>query len=354
MMANREKGHMMELPRRISIGYDILKELGSFLQDFGFEDSVLVVSGPNVRRHFAEILEDSLITSRFKIKWYRVESSTKENALKVAKIASDSRISVVVGLGGGKSVDISKLGAFHAGKQFVSVPTSASHDGIASPFASMKGLDKPYSLVSRPPIGIIADINVIAGAPRKLLASGCGDLISKITAVKDWELSRDVTGEYFGKYAASLASMSAEILVNESIRIDGENKDGVRDIVEALISTGVAAGIAGSSRPCSGSEHMISHALDLIAPGKGLHGEKCGMATILMAKLHGLDWEIISRSLTRARCPIRAADLGLSSDEIAKAIVMAPTIRKDRYTILTKERLSHDDALRLVKETNVA
>ncbi|MCZ6648537.1 MAG: sn-glycerol-1-phosphate dehydrogenase [Thaumarchaeota archaeon] len=345
----------MELPRKVLVGDRILDGLGEFILDLTSEGSALFVAGPEVKRKLGARVEDSMASVRMAIQWYITELSDKQDALRVAEIASSKGVSVVVGLGGGNSVDVAKLGSFYGGKPFVSVPTSASHDGISSPFVSMKGLEKPYSLVARPPIGIFADIDVIADAPHRLLASGCGDLIAKITAVRDWEIAREEVNEYFGKYAANLALMSAEILLDGSFHSDGiRSKEGVRELVEALVSTGVAAGIAGSSRPCSGSEHLITHALDQIAPGKGLHGEKCGVSTILMAKLHGLDWKDITKALESVRCPTTYAELGLGREQVAKAVLLAPSIREERYTILTREKLTFEDALRLIAEAEVA
>lgn len=337
------------------MGDGILGGLGEFVRDLTSSGKALIVAGPGVNKKFGQEIENSMESAKMTTQWYIAERSDKQDALEVSKIASTKGVSVVIGLGGGNSVDVAKLGSFYGGKPFVSVPTSASHDGISSPFVSMKGLEKPYSLVARPPIGIFADIEVISNAPRRLLASGCGDLIAKITAGRDWEIARDETGEYFGRYAASLALMSAEIVLNRSFNLAGTGrKEDVRDLVEALVSTGVAAGIAGSSRPCSGSEHLVTHALDQIAPGKGLHGEKCGMSTVLMAKLHGLDWEGIARSLKKVGCPTSYKQLDLSREQVAKAIVLAPSIRKERYTILTREKLTFERALELVDEAEVA
>ena len=97
--------------------------------------------------------------------------------------------------------------------------------------------------------------------------------MAKITAVHDWELGRDKIGEYYGRYSANLASMSAEILIESAENFSKKGID-VRVIVEALISAGVASCIAGSSRPCSGAEHLFSHAIDHLKFGIGLHGEK--------------------------------------------------------------------------------
>ena len=142
---------------------------------------------------------------------------TKKQYKPLKKKVHQSNSELVVGIGGGRSVDIAKLIGFNLNKPFVSVPTSASHDGIASPFVSVKG-DKPHSLVATAPLGVFVDVDIIKKAPKKLLASGCGDLIAKITAVRDWQLGRDKTGEYYGRYSAELASMSAKFLIKNSAR----------------------------------------------------------------------------------------------------------------------------------------
>ena len=125
--------------------------------------------------------------------------------------------------------------------------------------------------------------------------------------------------------------MSSRILFDESLNFTTNKNNSVRNIVEALISTGVAAGIAGSSRPCSGSEHLISHALDIISPNNGLHGEN---------------------ALQRVNCPTNIHDLGISDDEMIEAINLAPTIRPDRYTILNTTDLDRDNIHKLLSDTN--
>ncbi|MBI2648378.1 MAG: iron-containing alcohol dehydrogenase, partial [Thaumarchaeota archaeon] len=123
--------------------------------------------------------------------------------------------------------------------------------------------------------------------------------------------------------------------------------------VEALISTGVAAGIAGSSRPCSGAEHLFSHYLDVIAPGVGLHGEKCGMGTILVSALHGMDWQKVRRALKEVHAPTNGAELGLTDEMVVEALVNAPSIRPDRFTILSMEKMGRREARALAKRTLV-
>ncbi len=340
--------HLMELPTKVLIGDGVLSQLGDFVAESAMGGRIAIAAGSNVQARVRERVDGTL---GGKGSWVEVSAADVENVENVIAGAEGARC--IIGVGGGKSVDVGKLAAFRKGLPFYSVPTSASHDGIASPFASLKGLDKPYSIKAKPPLGILADVGVIASAPKRLLAAGCGDLVSKLTAVKDWQLAQKVTGEYYGSYAANLALMSANVVIEGSRKLGRFTKDGVRDLVEGLISTGVAAGIAGSSRPCSGSEHLFSHYLDLVAPGVGLHGEKCGLGTIMMAKLQRGDWKLVRSALKNVHAPTKAREIGVSDEQVVEALTRASSIRPDRYTILSSRKLDKRKAKELAESTEV-
>ena len=207
-------------------------------------------------------------------------------------------------------------------------------------------------MVATAPLGVFVDVDIIKRAPKKLLASGCGDLIAKITAVRDWQLGNNKTGEYYGRYSAHLALMSAKILIENSSRFAKKGPD-VREIVEALISAGVASCIAGSSRPCSGAEHLFSHAVDKLEPGVGLHGEKCGIGAIMIAKLQGQDWKNIVKTLKAVGAPTTAKEIGLKSNILARALTIAQSLRPERYTILNQVNMTENKAIALAKSTKV-
>ncbi|NDB51546.1 MAG: iron-containing alcohol dehydrogenase [Nitrosopumilaceae archaeon] len=339
----------MELPRLIVVGEKNIGNFGNFLLDLGPTKKVSIIAGSNVQKIVKTKISKSLADSKIKSIWH-MPSTNDEKSIKTVegKVRKD-RSDLIVGIGGGRSIDVAKMISFNLAKPFVSVPTTASHDGIASPFVSIKG-EKPHSLVATAPLGVFVDIDIIKKAPKKLLAAGCGDLVAKITAVKDWQLGRDNTGEYYGRYSSNLASMSAKILLEAT---EKKKRPDIREIVEALISAGVASCIAGSSRPCSGSEHLFSHALDMLAPGIGLHGEKCGLGAILMAKLQGQDWKKIANTLKNVGAPTTAKQVGLDKETIAQALVIAQSLRPERYTILKQVKMTQKKALDLAKNTNV-
>ena len=348
---DRMQSHTMELPRLIEIGEKNINDFGKFLSSLNKPKKVSLIAGTNVQKILKKKIEKSLKTKKIQFIWHTSIDNQIKSLNQIQKDVKRDNSDLIAGIGGGRSVDTAKLISYNLGKPFVSLPTAASHDGMASPFVSVKS-DKPHSIVATAPMGVFVDIDIIKKAPAKLLASGCGDLIANIIAVKDWQLGHKKKKEYYGRYAANLAMMSAKIVMENSSEFAKKGLDA-RVIVEGLISAGVASCIAGSSRPCSGAEHLVSHALDKLAPGIGLHGEKCGLGSIMMAKLQGQDWKKIIKTLKDVGAPTTAKQLGLKPEVIVKALMIAQDLRPERYTILKEFKMTEKTALNLAKNTKV-
>lgn len=348
-----DPNHLMELPRKILIGNDVIYQLGSFIRDLDNKTSIVaVISGNTVKARVGKECVEALDSLALKHKWIETPNASMNDINSSQSLVRKEQPNFIVGVGGGRSVDVAKMISFNLNIPFISVPTSASHDGISSPFVSIRGRDKPYSLKAHAPIGVLADTRLISEAPYRLQASGCGDLIGKITAVKDWELARDDNNEYFGSYAANLANMSAKIIIENSSKLN--YRANIRTIVEALISAGVASCIAGSSRPCSGSEHLFSHALEYVAKTNcGLHGERVGIGTIIMSKIHGLDHEIIIKTLQNIKAPTTAKEIDVTEDQIVQSLLIAQSLRPERYTILNKIKIDKESARKIAKSVSV-
>ena len=348
-----DPNHLMELPRKILIGNDVIYQLGSFIRDLNDKTSIVaVISGNTVKARVGKDCVEALDSSSLKHKWIETPNASINDINSAQSLVRKEQPNFIVGVGGGRSVDVAKMISYNLNIPFISVPTSASHDGISSPFVSIRGRDKPYSLKAHAPIGVIADTKLISEAPYRLQASGCGDLIGKITAVKDWELARDDNNEYFGSYAANLANMSAKIIIENSSKLSC--RANIRTIVEALISAGVASCIAGSSRPCSGSEHLFSHALEYVAKTNcGLHGERVGIGTIMMSKIHGLDHAVIIKTLQNIKAPTTAKEIDVTEDQIIQSLLIAQSLRPERYTILNKIKMDKGSAREIAKSVSV-
>ncbi|MFQ6053415.1 MAG: NAD(P)-dependent glycerol-1-phosphate dehydrogenase [Candidatus Bathyarchaeia archaeon] len=346
------KVHRIDLPRIVLIGRGVLGQLGEICRELGVERA-LIATGRVTYGVAGGSALDILRASGVRAKATYVTEADLENVERVRRETAAEGADAVVGVGGGRIIDVAKLSAARSGTFFISVPTTASHDGIASSLASIKGLGRPYSMKAKAPIAVVADSQIIAESPYRFTASGCGDVISKAVAVRDWRLAHEVKGEYYGDYAGSLSLMSSSLVMESAHQIRDRLEAGYRTLLEALVSCGVAMSIAGSSRPCSGSAHLFSHALDMLASRPALHGEQCGVGTIMMAKLHGLDWRAIRERLSIIDAPTTARELGISRETVIEALEKAGSIRPERYTILNSVNLTAEAAETLAEECGV-
>ncbi|MGC1481492.1 MAG: iron-containing alcohol dehydrogenase family protein [Chthoniobacterales bacterium] len=240
-------------------------------------------------------------------------------------------IDAIIGLGGGKALDVSKYIASLAGRPYLAVPTSLSNDGICSPQASLTISDRRRSLPAKMPAGVIIDTAVCLGAPTILWHSGIGDLVAKFTAVVDWKLAFHAVGTPVDDFAALLSDAS----VFQFLGRPAHDLDGLRLLGTALILNGISMGICGSSRPASGSEHLISHALDELSARPRLHGVQVGVATYLMSRIQGQNSEHIARLFDATGFWDSVASEPFDRAEWIAAARIAPSIKTDFYTILS-------------------
>ncbi|MEM1680861.1 MAG: NAD(P)-dependent glycerol-1-phosphate dehydrogenase [Sulfolobales archaeon] len=352
MVLNAGK-HVIDLPKKVVIGEGVIESVPKVAEELRIGRKCLLVSGPNVMRLVGERLVSLMSDYGMNVEEAIVDSPTSESVEEVLNVADGKAFDFVVGVGGGKVIDVSKYVANYLKTPFISVPTAASHDGVASPFSSIRGTGSVVSVRSQTPIAIVADISVIGKAPRRLLLAGSGDLIGKFTAVLDWRLAHRLKGEYYGGYSASLALLSAKHVINYSDLISRGSPEGVRIVVEGLISSSVAMCIAGSTRPASGSEHLFSHALDLVANYPALHGEQVALGTIMMGYLHGRDWRKLALTVRKLGLPTTAKELGIPEVKIIEALTIAHKIRPERYTILGESGLTWEAAERVAMITGV-
>ncbi|WP_053947595.1 NAD(P)-dependent glycerol-1-phosphate dehydrogenase [Halolamina sediminis] len=327
-----DKSTWIRLPRNVVVGHGVLDDLGDAVGELYLSGTPLIVTSPSPNDIVGDRVREQLAGAETVI----VAEAGFEQVQNVIDAARKVDAGYLVGLGGGKPIDTAKMASDELDVGFVSVPTAASHDGIVSGRGSIPEGDTRHSVAAEPPLAVVADTDVIADAPWELTTAGCADIISNYTAVADWQLARRLKGVEYSEYGGALARMTAEMLVDNADLIRPGLEESAWIVVKALVSSGVAMSIAGSSRPASGAEHLFSHQLDRIAPGRALHGHQVGVGSIMTAYLHdGPDglWEDIRAALESLDAPTTAEDLGLSEDELLEALTTAHEIR-DRYTVL--------------------
>lgn len=322
----------IDIPSVVRIKPGALDRLGIYLRRHGFRDVALFRS-----EGLPAVLVDRARRS-FEGEGIRLvdDVEVRDNSFEEAQriFASAGRMDALVGLGGGKALDVAKYVGFLLEKPYYSVPASLSNDGFCSPQSSLTVAGERRSLPSRMPFAVVVDTEVCLHAPEALWWSGIGDLVAKITAVEDWRLAFHAVGTAVDDFAALLSDSTVFQLMARPER----DLEGTRLLATALMLNGVSMAVCGSSRPASGSEHLVSHAVDAISQRSRLHGLQVGVATYLVARLQErTDHDRIAELFDRTgfwgaveRDPFVRA-------EWVEAIRVAPTLKQDFYTVLSRE-----------------
>ncbi|MFB6309827.1 MAG: NAD(P)-dependent glycerol-1-phosphate dehydrogenase [Salinirussus sp.] len=331
-----DKETWIRLPRNVVVGHGVLDEVAAAVGELHLSGQPLVVTSPTARDVAGDAVAEELSTLGPDARILVVEESNFTTLERVIEVAREADIGYVVGVGGGKAIDLAKMAADDRGLGFVSIPTAASHDGIVSGRGSVPEGDARHSVAAEPPMAVVADTTVLASAPWRLTTAGCADIISNYTAVRDWQLAHRLKNVEYSEYAGALSRMTAELLVSRADYVKEGLEESAWIVVKALVSSGVAMSIAGSSRPASGAEHLFSHQLDRLVPDAALHGHQVGVGAIMTEYLHtGEDgrWRDVRDALATIGAPTTAAELGVEDETIIEALTTAHRIR-DRYTIL--------------------
>src|SRR5579859_5865550 len=281
---------------------------------------------------------------------FRIEDGTVDSAVALGKRLRADAYEAVAGIGGGRTIDVTKFAAHMAGVPMVAVATNLAHDGIASPVSSLEHESGKGSYGVVPPVAVIVDLDRVRNAPARSVRSGIGDVVNNLSAIADWELAAADKGEPVDGLAVTMARTAAQAVLHQpgTVADDGF----LTALAESLILSGIAMSVAGSSRPGSGGDHEILHAIEQLYPGTGNHGELAGVGALFCTFLRGDErgCGLLAACLARHGLPRTPADLGLARDEFAKAVLHAPATRPGRYTILEKLALDEDAITKQVGE----
>jgi glycerol-1-phosphate dehydrogenase [NAD(P)+] len=255
----------------------------------------------------------------------------------------------ILAIGGGSVCDLAKRLCYLLNLPLVTVPTIIANDGMISPIAVLQDRGRSVSLPAKMPDDVLLDMSIILAAPSHFIISAACDLISNISATHDYEATLSEAGESSKSLSIQFARMAAfQVLNQHSWKLN--NTIFTQSIIDGQILSGVAMALAGSSRPCSGSEHLLSHALDALELGKSeLHGIKVGITSRFCLKLQNnlkKETDVFFDGLGIGR---HFPGLeGASQNMVKKIFKVARTVRPGRVTVL--DQYSDDELVRLYTE----
>ena len=202
----------------------------------------------------------------------------------------DPACDLIVAVGSGVINDLGKLLAAVTGKPYIIVATAPSMDGYASATSSMERGGLKVSLPTRAPDVIVGDEEILAAAPKKLMAAGLGDMLAKYISICEWRIAHLLWGEPYCEGIADLVRSALQKCVKNAPGLLRRDPEAVMAVFDGLVIGGVAMNYAGLSRPASGCEHYISHVLDMRGVSLGtatqLHGLQCAVGTYICAGLY--------------------------------------------------------------------
>jgi glycerol-1-phosphate dehydrogenase [NAD(P)+] len=259
----------------------------------------------------------------------------------------------IVAIGGGRCLDVGKLAAARAGLILVVVPTQLSHDGICSPVAVVpNATGRVESLGAIAPRAVFVPIPVVRNASPRSLGAGLGDLLANPLALRDWALASerglaeidhrawDMSVESFEPIKGHLDLHPSEVAGSPEL---------LRGLADALLLSGTAMICSGTSRPASGGEHEISHAIDHLYGGRAMHGAQVALGCIVSVALYGEDSNAFRERLRRMDLPQHPGDIGLDQEAMIRVLLEAPNTRQGRFTVLEEADLDEQKARVLLR-----
>ncbi len=320
------------IPTILEVGKGNLDQVGEIVGKRDFTKAV-VFFGKGIRELFGNRVLASFEKAGIQVLLQREHEENRLCELANIAFSLPVQTEIIIGVGGGKVIDVAKYIAFLTELPFVGIPTATSNDGFSSAGCSLYVNNRRCSVPAKMPYGIIVDIDVVKNAPEKLIYSGIGDLVSKITALYDWQFEEQHGKALVDDFAVMIGKKSVNSVVRLNFTHIREDLF-LRELVDSLTMSGIAMEVAKNSAPASGSEHLISHAMDKLLERPYLHGIQVGIATYLMSKVQQHRYRRVADFLTTTGFFEHVKATGVKAAEIAAAIDLAPSIKPQRHTYL--------------------
>jgi glycerol-1-phosphate dehydrogenase [NAD(P)+] len=324
----------------LMIGKGFITQIEDVLKNNNVSGKILYVADPYVDKLYGKIVRPQIEKIGL-LKEKVCDYNTIEYAMDIAERCIATDVDCIVGLGGGRVLDVCKYAAYISKLPYLSVPTTAANDGLVSPIAVLKRKDdKPKSLGAAMPTMVVIDTNVIASGPIQNIKAGIGDTISNYMALLDWKLAVSRGKEKMNGYAYLMSQNSLDALMKTQYTTICP--EFIEVLVNSLVLSGIAMDFAGNSRPVSGSEHLFSHALDYYCETKNLHGLQVALGTVAVLKLINHPQTDVVHYLKRFEVDVNPINMGIDEASFVQCMQRASSMRNNRYTYLNEVDLTTD------------
>lgn len=338
--------------KKIILGSNTLPKIIDFASEYG--KKIFMVADTNTYKVYGKKIEEELRKNDFDLKSHVFDTPNSwlvpdEKAIGRMLVEIEPDTQLIIAVGSGSLNDLSRLLSCKTHIPYCIVCTAPSMDGYASIVSPLIIDHFKVSYDGVYPSAIIADTEIVNTAPMEMVRAGFGDIIGKYTALTDWVLSREVNGEYYCETCVELINNAIKKCTDNIDGIAKRDETAVKYIMYALILSGVAIGLAGCTRPASGTEHLFSHYWEMDALKNGrehpLHGNSVGTATVIVASIYDLLKEDLPAACTWPKPEeiavllrkVGAADspktLGISRDLFKASVLYAKDVRP-RYSVL--------------------
>lgn len=258
---------------------------------------------------------------------------------------------LMIAVGSGVINDSVKFVTSRTGLPYIIVATAPSMDGYVADGAPIVSHGYKYSPVAHLTYGLIGDTDILQTAPQDLIQAGYGDVVGKITAITDWDLSVKANGDYRCDTCVTLVKRALDKCFDKAEGLKSRDAESLGALLEALTLTGVAMALVNISRPASGAEHMLSHFWEMDYIARGLnpnhHGIQVGVATPVIARFYEELADILPEGtgelcphheeiealLAKGGAPISPKEIGISRELFHESLMKGYTVRP-RYSVL--------------------
>lgn len=344
--------NIIRFTSNIAAGMGSIRHLDQALLTQDIPKRVALVCGESTYQVAGKVAYDVLNSTGYDVSLVlRNFRATLDDAELLAGELKDRAVQAVIGVGGGRVIDLAKYAAHKLGIPLVSVPTTLSSDAIATGYSVLWKGDRNQAVQTTFPKLVVGDYDVLSKQPSRFISAGIGDMLSKITALPDWRLGFWLGGERYNDFAAKLAAYEVELLISRLDDVVKRNYIGIETLFLAEVFDGYLMQIAGTTRVAAGSEHLFCFAMEQLSD-KGLHGEYCGLGSIMMEYLQVGERGRVRQLLEKAGAPTSAAEIGIDKSVVIRALTTAHKMR-GWYTVLGTSGLSEASAERLARYTHI-